>query len=371
MASGDPSGCASSPSTDDAESRYFELDLDSLRAIGAWAADCAERVLPLYEAGAEPDPRPRAALDGIREFAAGGKRTARLRTLALAAHAAAREVDDPAASAAARAAGVAAAVAYTHPLADVQQTKHVVGAAAYAALAFELAGDGGPGVAEAEVRRAIGHAPAEAGEVLRQMPAREPGKGRLATLMYELDAGIRARAPLRIVEAAAEDLVAVLEVEHLAFGGDDVADLVRELTDDPTAKPVLSLLAWDGDRPVGHIMFTAVRLQGASEDVVASILAPLAVVPDAQRTGIGARLIAEGVRRQFEAGVDLVFVLGHPDYYPRHGFEPARRLGLWAPYPVSPEEAWMVRARKPDVLGRVRGTVICADAMNRPEHWRE
>ncbi|MCA9873457.1 MAG: hypothetical protein KC441_07375, partial [Anaerolineales bacterium] len=65
----------------DRESKYFTLTLESLRAIGGWAADCAERALPLFERRAGSDLRPRAAIDGIREFAAGGKRAARLRSL--------------------------------------------------------------------------------------------------------------------------------------------------------------------------------------------------------------------------------------------------------------------------------------------------
>ncbi|HEX9093316.1 MAG TPA: hypothetical protein VF902_04975 [Coriobacteriia bacterium] len=177
----------------DHESRYFALSLESLRAIGGWAADCAERALPVYESHADSDSRPRAAIEGIREFAGGGKRTARLRTLALEAHAAAREIGDPAAAAAARAAGSAAASAYTHPLADVHQTKHIVGPAVYAALALELDHGGDPRVADVEVRWAIAHAPCEAREVLLQMPARQAGKSRLDTILYELDAGIRAR----------------------------------------------------------------------------------------------------------------------------------------------------------------------------------
>jgi len=177
----------------DHESRYFTLSLESLRAIGGWAADSAERALPVYETCADSDSRPRAAIEGIREFAGGGKRTARLRTLALEAHAAAREVGDPAAAAAARAAGVAAASAYTHPLADVHQTKHIVGSAAYAALALELDHAGDPSIGDGEVRWAIENAPSEAREVLLQMPARQAGKSRLDTLFYELDAGIRAR----------------------------------------------------------------------------------------------------------------------------------------------------------------------------------
>jgi hypothetical protein len=177
------------------ESKYFDLTLDQLRAIGGWAADCAERALPVYEKHAPSDPRPRAAIAGIRAFAGGGKRTAELRTLALAALAAAREIGDPAAAAAARAAGFAASSAYTHPLADVQQTKHIVGPAAFAALALELDQAGDPTAAEDEVRRAIERAPAEVREVLLHMPARQPGKSRVDALMYTLDAGIRARTP--------------------------------------------------------------------------------------------------------------------------------------------------------------------------------
>ena len=175
------------------QSKYFTLSLESLRAIGGWAADCAERALSVYEAHPDSDSRPRAAIEGIRGFAGGGKRTARLRSLALAAHAAARAVGDPAAAAAARAAGLAAASAYTHPLADVHQTKHIVGPAAYAALALELDHAGDPSVADAEVRWAIEHAPAEVREVLLQMPARQAGKTRLETILYALDAAIRSR----------------------------------------------------------------------------------------------------------------------------------------------------------------------------------
>ena len=177
----------------DRESKYFTLSLEALRAIGGWAADCAERALSVYETHADSDTRPRAAIEGIRGFAGGGKRTARLRSLALEAHAAAREVGDPAVAAAARAAGSAAASAYTHPLADVHQTKHIVGSAAYATLALELERGGNSSIGDSEVGWAIEHAPSEVREVLLQMPARQLGKSRLETLLYELDAGIRAR----------------------------------------------------------------------------------------------------------------------------------------------------------------------------------
>ena len=169
------------------ESTYFSLSLESLRSLGGWAADCAERALSVYENYANSDSRPRAAIEGIRVFAGGGKRTAQLRSLALAAFSAARDAGNPAAAAAARAAGLAASSAYTHPLADVQQTKHIVGPAAYAVLALELNQGGDHSIGDNEVIWAIEHVTPEVREVLLQMPAREMGRTRLENIMYRID----------------------------------------------------------------------------------------------------------------------------------------------------------------------------------------
>ena len=88
---------------------------------------------------------------------------------------------------------------------------------------------------------------------------------------------------------------------------------------------------------------------------------------------MGSRLIEEGLRQLKAAEVDLVFVLGHPDYYPRCGFTPAGVLGFDAPYPIPDQHAgaWMVQALKDGVIGRVNGTVQCAKVLNHPRHWRE
>ncbi len=174
-------------------SNSITLSLDSLRVLGSWAADCAERALSLYERHAESDSRPRAAIEGIREFAAGGKRTAHLRSLGWEAYAAAREIGDPAAAAAARAASLAAAIAYTHPLATVHQATHILAPAANTALALELDRGGDPSIGDGEVRWAIEHATSEVGDVLRQMPARRAGTSRLDAILHQLDAGVRGR----------------------------------------------------------------------------------------------------------------------------------------------------------------------------------
>jgi len=71
--------------------------------------------------------------------------------------------------------------------------------------------------------------------------------------------------------------------------------------------------------------------------------------------------------------VELVFVLGHPEYYPRTGFTPAGVLGYEAPYHIPEEhaDAWMVKALCPGVIGRIKGAVKCSDILNQPEHWGE
>ncbi len=58
------------------------------------------------------------------------------------------------------------------------------------------------------------------------------------------------------------------------------------------------------------------------------------MIPEQQATGIGAALIKQGLALLKTSGVELVFVLGHPGYYPRSGFTPAGVLGFDAPYPI-------------------------------------
>ncbi|MGQ4650530.1 GNAT family N-acetyltransferase [Lyngbya aestuarii] len=176
---------------------------------------------------------------------------------------------------------------------------------------------------------------------------------------------------MHIREALKSDLDDVLSVERAAFGHEQEADLVRELLEDPSANPLVSLLAFKDDRAVGHILFTTARLTNNQNTASLAILAPLAVVPEAQKQGIGGKLIERGLQLLSTSGVDLVFVLGHPEYYRRHGFKPAASLGFETPYPIPEKQvdAWMVQALRPDIIGSVRGKIICADALNKPEYW--
>nr|MDT0516085.1 hypothetical protein [Streptomyces sp. DSM 41633] len=161
------------------------------RLLGLWAADCAERVLPLFEAKAPDDTRPREAIEVLRAFTRTGKRTARLRSVAWASHKAAGEVGDPVAAAAARAVCYAAAAPYIHSLATPHQAKHIHGPAIYAALARELSAGDDAAAGDEELRWAIGHASPEVRALVRLMPACEPGRSRLAVLRHQLDSALR------------------------------------------------------------------------------------------------------------------------------------------------------------------------------------
>ncbi len=171
----------------------IELSLDDLRAIGSWAGDCAERSMPLFEAAAPRDSRPREALEALCEFAGGGRRTAKLRTVVWAALAAAKEVDDPVALQAARAAAYAAGSAYLHPLAAPTQAKHILGPAVAMAQAKELAAGGDPSVGDSEIRWAVEHASPTVSEVLRRIPPGNQSRTRAGALYQALDTGLRNR----------------------------------------------------------------------------------------------------------------------------------------------------------------------------------
>ncbi len=150
------------------------------RELAVWAADCAERTLPLFEARAPGDRRPRDAIEGVRSFARGEMRIGTVRALSARAHAAAREVGDPAAVAAARAAGHAAGTAH--------MAAHARGAAAYAAKAVGLAVPHDPTVVADQVRWQLRHASPSVREILRRLPPPTRPAGMLGALIGDMHA---------------------------------------------------------------------------------------------------------------------------------------------------------------------------------------
>jgi putative acetyltransferase len=179
---------------------------------------------------------------------------------------------------------------------------------------------------------------------------------------------------IQIRETKEADFNNIMEVEKQAFGYDKEAELVAQLLTDKSAQPLVSLLAFYAHNAIGHILFTKAHIKGKIGYPLIHILAPLAVKPDYQKQGIGGMLIVEGLKKIKEIGSEIVFVLGHKEYYPRYGFIPdAASSGFPPPYPIPSEhaDAWMVQALTTKGLSKNKGKIVCANELDKPEHWRE
>lgn len=180
---------------------------------------------------------------------------------------------------------------------------------------------------------------------------------------------------LRLKETDSSDFKQIMQVEEQAFGNIKEAQLTADLLNDKTAEPLLSLLAFHENKAIGHILFTRVYMNAMkTSQPLLHILAPLAVISEYQKQGIGGILIKEGLKRLKEMGSEMVFVLGHMEYYPKYAFiQDAKKLGYTAPFSI-PEEvknAWMVQSLNPEGFVIKPGKVVCADTLNKEQHWRE
>jgi putative acetyltransferase len=134
-----------------------------------------------------------------------------------------------------------------------------------------------------------------------------------------------------------------------------LVDALREQAD------VVSIVAEQDGHIIGHILFSPVRLTGA-DGLHAVGLAPMAVAPEHQRTGIGSALVREGLAHCQRQGVDAVFVVGHPEYYPRFGFRPASSFaGITCEFEV-PDEVFMALELAPAALEGKAGRVFYHEA---------
>ena len=153
------------------------------------------------------------------------------------------------------------------------------------------------------------------------------------------------------------DFEAVQKTVQLAFGRLNEAELVERLRESDYYVPELALVAEREGDIVGHVMLTYVELRGEDCSLAVLGLAPLAVRPDAQHQGVGAALVEAGLAGAEARHEPLVVVLGHPRYYTRFGFEPARPHGIEPPPPGVPDEVWLVRLLA-GYDGRQRGQVV-------------
>ena len=149
---------------------------------------------------------------------------------------------------------------------------------------------------------------------------------------------------MKIAPEAPADRSAIRRVNTLAFGQTNEADLVESLG--ASVRGTISLVACEGPEIIGHIFFSPVTVEtGAGGEGAptwsAVALGPMAVLPARQRQGAGSALVRAGMEECRRRAETVVFVLGHPAFYPRFGFVTATPLGILCEFPV-PEGVFMV-----------------------------
>jgi putative acetyltransferase len=157
--------------------------------------------------------------------------------------------------------------------------------------------------------------------------------------VYHENIGVHGKKMITIRGEQREDAPAVREVHLQAFGQSLEADLVDKLRQGCDA--LCALVAVMGDQIVGHILFSPVAIEGQGQTMQGMALAPMAVLPECQQQGIGSQLVQTGIEALKRAECPFIILVGHPTYYPRFGFEPAKRYGIRSEWEV-PDDAFMV-----------------------------
>jgi putative acetyltransferase len=156
-----------------------------------------------------------------------------------------------------------------------------------------------------------------------------------------------------------DDIAAVHAINETAFGEPTEATIVDSLRD--ACPDAVSLVAVEDDRILGHIFFSPVFVSGGHEGPQGMGLAPMAVLPERQRQGIGSMLVRAGIDAMRERNCPFIIVLGHPEYYPRFGFAPASHHGLSCQWDGIPDEAFMVLILDEPAMAGVSGTASYRD----------
>ena len=160
---------------------------------------------------------------------------------------------------------------------------------------------------------------------------------------------------LEIRPETPQDIDSIRRINELAFGRSVEADIIDKLRQ--RGALTLSLVAVTENGVVGHITFSPVTVESPGSSFEAIALGTMAVLPDYQRQGIGSALVRAGLDECRRLGQEIAVVVGHPNYYPRFGFVPARAKGIDCEF-EAPDEAWMaLELKEGGLVGRV-GTVL-------------
>lgn len=160
-----------------------------------------------------------------------------------------------------------------------------------------------------------------------------------------------------------EDYSRITEVIDLAFMQKQEGRLVEKLRKNPDFIPELSLVAEFENQIVGHILFFPIEIKSTNVQFPSLALAPMSVVPEYRRKGVGKRLVSEGLKRAKRMGFKSVIVLGHSEYYPKFGFVPASKWNIKAPFSVPDNVFFAIELAEGGLKG-VSGTVEYPEEFN-------
>lgn len=152
------------------------------------------------------------------------------------------------------------------------------------------------------------------------------------------------------------DYLAIRKVNDLAFKQKNESLLIDKLGFNPRFIGELSIVAVFEDEVIGHILFFPIDIVDNAMIHDSLALAPMSVLPKFQSKGIGGQLIKYGLNAAKKLGFESVIVLGHKDYYPKFGFQPASKWNINAPFDV-PDEAFMAIELVNNALVDISGVV--------------
>ncbi|MEM0976176.1 MAG: N-acetyltransferase [Pseudomonadota bacterium] len=168
---------------------------------------------------------------------------------------------------------------------------------------------------------------------------------------------------VKIRQSSEDELPAILDIYPLAFPEEDLRPLVEELLN--TVKNRISLVALSARKIIGHAIFTDGYVEGHNQ--ILSLLGPFAVVPNAQRQGVGSTLMLEGKALLNRRGCSKILLLGDPKYYVRHGFVQEEHIS--APYEMP--QSWRYAWQGFEFPGKQQsaGKLILPEPWMKPDYW--